>query len=387
MDPRIKNPPAATRTVLVHESPNQLGMRIAAELRRFSGSHRLEVLTTSRMEAALHVIRSRSIAMAVIDVGRESGEAASLLRSLGRTFPSLPLFVFNGFMMPGIAEKAKEYDHVRYCEDSGELNRFISLILESLAPKKRGMIEGILLTNFLHWLNSEKLSGWVMVSSGGRRGSLSMKDGRLVAADLGNASSSTALAEMSAWEKVTVEIHEGASENGAAGEATLAASGIAASPRVEDSPIPASVRPGGNIEELRLTRMGTTVVVRIDKLKMAAEVIRDMLPDSLQCMDVFLSSDGRSLAGWNSHPLACSAFAVISSSLQQALTMSGFPRLGKYYLLDLMNGQVVMIVLCGELQMGMLVGGKKEHLGLLTNVVLAKALKFLSESCRIEHPS
>ena len=42
-----------------------------------------------------------------------------------------------------------------------------------------------------------------------------------------------------------------------------------------------------------------------------------MLADVALRMDIFLSADGRSLAGWNSHPLACSAFAAITRSHTQ----------------------------------------------------------------------
>ncbi|HSQ35031.1 MAG TPA: hypothetical protein VLQ89_03470, partial [Candidatus Binatia bacterium] len=96
--------------------------------------------------------------------------------------------------------------------------------------------------------------------------------------------------------------------------------------------------------------------------------------------DIFLSDSSRSLAGWNSHPLACSRFASITRSLIDSLRISGFPRLGAYYLLDLNDDQLLFIVVKDELQWGFLLQGAKKHLGLLLNIVLPRALKALEDS-------
>jgi hypothetical protein len=382
---QIMNQASGNRRVLVCENPDRPGMGIAAELQKFSNSHHFNIIRAADKEAARGLLQALPIGAVIIDVGRESGEAQALLRSIGRGFPSLPLFVFNGFMIPGIAEKAKEYDHIRYCEDPGELTRFISLILEGMAPKKRGMIEGILLTNFLHWLNSEKLSGQVVVSSGVRQGVLSLKEGRLIAATMGNSPSSTALAEMSAWEKVTVEIREGALPGSAATGQSLVA------PAVSQKPPPGKKagqeHGSSSIETLRLARRGGTLSIRIKALQLAVEAIRDMLPDSLLRVDIFLSTDGRSLAGWNSQPLACSAFAGITRSLMDSLAATRFPPLGNYYLFELVNETLVLMVVSGELHMGLLLAKNKVPLGLLTNIILPQATKALDGSYTIERPA
>ncbi len=380
------NQASGTRQVLVCENPERPGMGIAAELRKFSVSHHFKIIKAADREAARSLLHTLPIGVVIIDVGRESGEAQALLRSIGRGFPSLPLFVFNGFMIPGIAEKAKEYDHVRYCEDPGDLARFISLVLEEVTTKKRGMIEGILLTNFLEWLNSEKLSGQVVVSSGPRQGVLFLKEGRLIAATMGNSPSPTALAEMSAWEKVTVEIREGTLPGGIDTGRAPGALPVSQGPTRVGNAGQAQERGNSSIETLRLARRQGTLSVRIKALQLAVAAIRDMLHDSLLRIDIFLSTDGRSLAGWNSQPLACSAFAGVTRSLTDSLAASRFPPLGKYYLFELANETLVLMVVSGELHMGLLLAKDKVPMGLLTNIVLPQASKALDEAVAIESP-
>jgi len=375
------NQASGTRQVLVCENPNRPGMGIAAALQNYSISHHFKVVKASSKESALNLLQTQPIAIAVIDVGRESGETLSLLRSIGRGFPILPLFLFNGFMIPGIAEKAKEYDHVRYCEDPADLPGFISQILEDVTTKKRGMIRGILLTNFLDWLDTIKLSGQVAVSSGARKGVLFLKDGRLVGAEMGGPSSATALAEMSSWEKVTVEIKEGSLPG-------HAARGPVAAPRPPDKKKAGRHPEHGdsNIETLRLVRRSKTLTIHIKALQLAVAAMREQLPDTLRRIDVFLSAGGRSLAGWNSQPLASSAFAGVTRSLFGLLDASRFPPLGNYYLFDLADETLALVVVCGELQMGLQLVKSRLHMGLLTNIVLPQALKALNESVTIESP-
>lgn len=380
------NPVSGVRQVLVCENPERPGMGIAAELQRFSASHRFEIVKAAGKEAARNLLDILPIGVVIIDVGRESGETLALLRSVGQGFPSLPLFVFNGFMIPGIAEKAREYNRVKYCEDPADLPRFIAMILEDVAMKKMGMIEGILLTNFLEWLNGERLNGQVIVSSGSKQGILFLEEGRLISAMMGNSPSPTALAEMSAWDKVTVEIKEGVLPGSAARDNALAVPVISqGAPPVEISG--QAQNPGASsIETLRLARRGGALSIRIKKLQSAVAAIRDMLHDSLLRIDVFLSADGRSLTGWNSQPLACSAFAGVTHSLMDSLAATRFPSLGNYYLFELANETLVLMVVSGELHMGLLLAKNKVPLGLLTNIVLPQAIKALDQSVTIESP-
>jgi hypothetical protein len=113
--------------------------------------------------------------------------------------------------------------------------------------------------------------------------------------------------------------------------------------------------------------------------------IQDVLADCLVRMDIFLTTNGRSLAGWNSHPLACSAFTAVTRSVMASLQECSLPRLRHYYMLDLADEHTVLIMIEGELQWGLLLRGAKRQLGLLLNIVLPIALKALAEALQYEN--
>jgi ActR/RegA family two-component response regulator len=379
------NTKPGARRVLVCENRDKPGIGIAAELEKFAWGQHFEIATAAGRKEARSLLQARPYACAVIDIGREGGEAQALVRFIGEGFPSLPLFVCNGFQIQGIAVRVQEYERIHYCEDPQDLDRFIALILEELSGRKKGTIEGILLANFLEWLAEEKLSGQVIVRQGRKKGILYMDQGRLIGASSGNPRDRMALAEISSWEKVNVEIMEGPVHGQPFPKGTPPASAAAERSLVQPRHR-AAAGGGSNIRTLRLTRKGRSIVLRIEKLQRLIAAVRDMLGDALLRTDAFLSAEGHSLAGWNSHPKACSAFAGITRALIDLLAASRFPAMGNYYLLDLAEGRQALVIVSGDVQLGILLIRSRVPQGLLTNIVIPKTLAALQESYVIEYP-
>ncbi len=372
------NPPAVTRHVLVFADTEKPGLRVAAKLRQFEDHFSFKVLTAADPPAVKRILQSQAVAAMVIEVGREMGYAVEVLRMLGKGHQSIPLFVYNGFILPKIAGKTKEYDHVRYCEDHRNFDHFLAMILAELSRKKRGIIHGIALGNFLQLMNKEKFSGQIIVTAGAKKGVLFIRAGQLIGADMNGSDGNMALSEMSSWEKVTVEIEEKPSGHS---DGRFPLPKNKSRSEKPDSPIAiAQETHAGRIDILRFSHQGKRISVDIHKLNSALQEIQGLLADELLRMDIFLSMDGRSLAGWNSHPLACSTFAAITECLMNSLEASHFPRLGNYYLLDLAEEHLVVIMVTAELQWGMLLKGGKERLGFLLNIIMPKALKALAEA-------
>ena len=259
--------PAALRHVLVFADAGIPGLRVAEELRRFEGHFSFKVITATDPPQVRQILQSRAVAAAVIEVDRKIGYALEVLRMLGTGHKAIPLFVYNGFQLPRIAEKTKEYDHVQYCEDHRNLDRFIAMILAEISIKKRGIIHGIALGNFLQLMGTEKFNGQIVVSSGTKRGDLFLQAGRLVQASLNGSSRNLALSEMSNWEKVTVEIVE--KPPGQHADDLTPPPG---KPRSGEADPAAVMDPGthaGRIDLLRFNHLGKKISVDIHRLNSA----------------------------------------------------------------------------------------------------------------------
>lgn len=367
--------PAEIRHVMIFENRDASEMRVATALRRATATMPLRLTTAADLPAIRQALQGTTADALVIEVGREAGDALAALRALAVGAPFVPLYVYNGFLLPRIGEKTREYPQVRYFEDQANLEACIAAILDELGQKRRGIIHGIALASFLGMMNQEKFSGRINVSSGGKQGTLFLSSGRLISAQMGGSRHNTALSEMSGWDKVSVEIREES-------QAPAAGRGVRLQQRDSLAWAGPSGTGCGRIDILRFTQQNRHLIVHVKQLQKAMAEVKAMLADHVLRMDVFLASDGRSLVGWNSHSLACSAFAAVTRSVSQALAGSGFPALRNYYLLELADGHTVVVLTRSALQWGLLLKGARSQMGLLLHVVIPKALRALAASAR-----
>lgn len=115
--------------------------------------------------------------------------------------------------------------------------------------------------------------------------------------------------------------------------------------------------------------------INIDKLEAVIQELRSTLKDGLLASDIWDSSIGLSLAGYNPQPAAVALFTEMTNMLRTALSDSGFPGLNRYFFLDLEGDHIVMIIRHGNgLLQGILMNSKKVNLGLLLSVVLPKMI-------------
>ena len=114
--------------------------------------------------------------------------------------------------------------------------------------------------------------------------------------------------------------------------------------------------------------------MNIKKMKEAVDKLKEDLGEGLLATDIFSSADGQSLYGINSQPKACALFNQVTSSLTKSLKGSNFPPLGRFYIVDLADAKMVLVVPMDEYQWGMLVDTKKTATGLLLNVILPEVV-------------
>lgn len=101
---------------------------------------------------------------------------------------------------------------------------------------------------------------------------------------------------------------------------------------------------------------------------------KKMLRDALVAGDLWDRSTGLSLIGYNDIPHATALFTRMTEEINQTLESSGFPEIGRYYVLNLEEDRLFVIVCHGsDLLQGMLLDPKHLNMGILFNVVIPKA--------------
>lgn len=122
-------------------------------------------------------------------------------------------------------------------------------------------------------------------------------------------------------------------------------------------------------------------MIDIELLNQSVEDMRSFLKDGLIGTDIWRRKDGLSLAGLNHQPAAVALFTEIVTSMQNALESSGFPKLNRYFMLDLEANKTVLVIRHGtEMLQGILLDTTKANLGMLLSVVLPRALEQVAKA-------
>ncbi len=113
----------------------------------------------------------------------------------------------------------------------------------------------------------------------------------------------------------------------------------------------------------------------INEMNRAINRIERELGNALISTDVWKIEDGESIAGYNSQPVACALFNQITGYVNEALDQGKYPKLDKYYILDLKDGKMVLIVPFKEYIWEMLIDTQRARLGLVLNTTVPQMVE------------
>lgn len=110
--------------------------------------------------------------------------------------------------------------------------------------------------------------------------------------------------------------------------------------------------------------------MNIKKLNNAVNVLKEDLGEALIACDIWPTGTGQSIAGYNSQPKATALFEQVTEHIIKTLSSSDFPGLNKFYLIDLEEDSMIIVLEFEKYQWSILLNSKKVQLGLLLNVVV-----------------
>jgi len=115
--------------------------------------------------------------------------------------------------------------------------------------------------------------------------------------------------------------------------------------------------------------------VDIQQMNAAIGKVERELGNALISTDVWKVADGQTIVGYNSQPLACALFNQITSYIDEALEQGEYPKIDQYYILDLKDGKMVLIIPFGEYIWEMLIDSQKVRLGVLLNTTIPQMIE------------
>lgn len=137
-----------------------------------------------------------------------------------------------------------------------------------------------------------------------------------------------------------------------------------------------------NINEANKNLTKTEVSMDIKKLRGAIDYLKDQLGKGLLSSDIWSTADGQSLVAFNPQPKAVALFNQLTQHMADTLSQSeeNFVDLGRYYLIDLVGDNMIIILFLGDYQWGILFNKKEVQLGLLLNIIIPKIIDIFEEA-------
>jgi CheY-like chemotaxis protein len=415
------------KNVLIVDDEEAFILSIGDGLEKYSSD--FNVLTAENGKAAVDVLESRKIDLVVTDLSMPQMDGFELLAYINNNFPSIPAIVLSAYGTPIIKNRLKTLGPLRYfLEKPVDLKTLATAIMGCLKEaSKGGFVKSISIGSFLQLIQMEQKTCILEIyqEGGAQKGFFYFIKGELHNAVYGDTQGEKVAREMITWDNAEIRFRDLPLKEYKIKKriSTELMSLIMDAARIKDeSPAIKESRkePGPddtieieiekleNDEEEFTLDMGRDVeasltsrkagpkdvkedkgeikktkkriIINVKKLKDSIEILKRNLGESLLAIDIFTSNGEKSLAGYNTNQQACALFNQLTGFLKGALKKSEFPGLGKYYILDLADGKMIIVIPFGECQCGMLVDRGKTQLGLLLNVVIPQIISALEKA-------
>lgn len=244
-----------------------------------------------------------------------------------------------------------------------------------------GTLDSIDLTSLLQMINLEKKSLTVKIKIDEKQGFLYFKKGEIIHAEFDNLEGEQAALCLITMNKGRFSLMETTKKPKQTVNVPFAVLLLNTMKKIDENT--KSLKEKCKEDEIFLKENNTKKKeekMNIKKLNQTIEVLKGDMGEGLIATDIYGKSDGQSIVGFNSNPQACAFFNRITDYMVNALKESGFPGLGRYYILDLADGKIIVVISLGEYQWNMLVDRSKVQLGLLLNVIMPKITDAFEQS-------
>ncbi len=386
------------KNILIVDDDNSFLLSLTDGLRSHDAD--FNVLTAGNGREAVDVLNAQSIDLVVTDIKMPEMSGFELLAFMSRQYNEIPIIVITAFGTPEIEKNIKTMGAVQYLEKPLDFNILVEKIYRGLKEKADGFIKGISLTSILQIVEMEKESCTLVIKSHGQTGTLYVENGQLLDAVSDEHQGLKAALEIVTWEETQVEIDKKCPareqviyksldfliiEGHRLKDERLKPQAAAGEPTPDDADSKQTDTSEILLTSALLDTPATNQHVKeshmnIQKLNEAIGILKQDLGEGLLACDIYSIDDGQSIAGYNSQPKACALFNQITEQMNSVLGGAGFPILGRYYILDLADKKMVVVIPLGDYQWGILMDGTKVKLGLLLNIAMPKIIDAFEEA-------
>lgn len=402
------------KNILFVDDEIHLTNMVISGLKNLLGPNDYTFFSAPNGQEALYILESNLIDFVITDLRMPVMNGLQLLTHLHSNYSSIPVVVLSSYSSDGIEERLRKLGCLKLLSKPVHVVQLANAIRDLMSKTKLGgVIQNISVGGFLQLIEMEGKTCRVKVMN--KRSLITgwfyFEGGILFDAGCGDIRGAPAAQQIIGWDdvEITITYHEvqrdtlerrittqlmtlllhsmHQKDEESAAQNTQSSSASLEDDKKKDQLDKCNL----NSDELKASDSKIQDHNIIDHIRKESnmnvrklnEVIESMakdLGDGLLATDIWTVADGFSIAGYNPQPKATALFNQLTSYLNDTLEGSGFPGLGKYYMLDLRDNKLVIILPMGEYRWGLLVDSSKVQLGLLLNIIVPKIIDGFEEA-------
>ena len=393
-----ENEDCLSKNVLIVDDETPFTESLQTGLEAKNSSYK--IVTAENGKAALEILDKTTVDLVVTDLRMPEMDGFELLSELSINFPSIPIIVMSAYGTQEIKDRLRRKDTIEFLEKPFDFKSLKEAIEKGLRRESDGgALRGISIANFLQLIEMEKKTCLLEFQreNSSLVGVFYFNKGELFDAICGDLRGEEAALVIIGWENAEIRFRklpkkkirkqinsklmplimeamyrkdESAAQEEAdstdAESEELIAEGAAAQ--------------GKNSENQTTMQKGKETTVNIEKLNGAIEILKKDLGEGLIGTDIFSSADGQEIVSYNSNKKAAALFSQLTAYLGKALESAGFPHLGSFYMVDVADHQIIVVIPLGDYQWGVLLDKEKAPLGLFLNVVMPNIVDAFEEA-------
>jgi CheY-like chemotaxis protein len=333
-------------------------------------SDKFEVLTARNGKEAVQVLGSNEIHLVVTDIRMPKMDGFELLIFINNNYPTIPVIVMTAFGTPDMVYALETLGVMQYVEKPFDYDELANKIFEGLEIANQGFEQGIIsLPSFLNLIEQERKTCTLRVREGKKDGYFYFLEGELIEIETGTCRGIEAALRILEWADPMITIVNYCRKKR---QKTIF------SPISEIISAHKKKRGDKKIPIKRENRL------KVKKMNQVIENMRSDLGTALIATDFWGIANGQSIGGYNTNPKSVALFKHVNKCIGDCLHGSQFPKLGRYFLMDLEGGIIAGVLLLGEFRCGVLIDGEKSSLELIMNVAFPKFLKGFREAVALE---
>jgi DNA-binding response OmpR family regulator len=195
------------KNVLIVDDEKSFLLSLSGGLKSYSD--KFNVLIAFNGKEAVKILNSIKIDLVVTDLKMPEMDGFQLLAYLTRHFPDIPTIVITAFGTPDMEEKLLTIGAAQYLEKPLDLDILADSIRQHIDREdSQGHIRGVNLGMFLQFLELERKTCTLTVTSRENIGSLYFLEGELINARTGTSEGEQAAYEIIGWDETEIEIND-----------------------------------------------------------------------------------------------------------------------------------------------------------------------------------